>query len=102
MGLFVKKNHGTEYLYSLAGKKQFFLGRKDNQRSTNQENLCKALSIIDKNFDRQIEKYLNDFNGHVSYMEENYRKKYVFKRRNNLSIKLKPITNHKRKLFVKK
>lgn len=91
MGLFVKKNHGTEYLYSLAGKKQFFLGRKDDPDNLNQENLHNAISIIDHNFDKQFEKYLDDLNKHMSYMIKNTKSIYVKKRRNILTKRLQRV-----------
>ena len=66
--MFVKKTYEIEHMYSLADKKQFFLGRKDDPDNLNQVNLGKVIKIIDKNFDKQLEKYLIDFNEHISYM----------------------------------
>ena len=68
MGLFVKKNHGKKYLCSLIGKGQFFLGRKNDPDNLNQDNLNKAIKIIDENFDNKIKKYLIELNDHASYM----------------------------------
>ena len=77
MGLFVKKNHGQEYLYSLAGKEQFFLGRKDDPDNLNQDNLNKAIKMIDENFDKQLQKYLLDLDEHTSYMAKNDKTQYL-------------------------
>lgn len=91
MGLFVKKNHGTEYLYSLAGKKQFFLGRNNDPPNINQENLRNAIDIINKNFDKQFEKYVEDFNDHISYMPKNLKLEYAKKRKKKIEIKLQKV-----------
>lgn len=79
MGLFVKKNYGAEYLYSLAGKRQFFLDRKDEPDNLNHENLSKAIKIIDENFDKQL-KYLIDLDEHTSYMIKQKKEQYLNKR----------------------
>ncbi len=91
MGLFIKKNHGTEYLYSIAGEKQFFLGRKDDPDNVNQENLKKAMTIIDENFDRQLEKYIIDLEKHTSYMMKNSGRPYINKRKNTLLLKIRRV-----------
>ena len=84
MGLFVKKNHGQEYLYSLAGKEQFFLGRKDDPDNLNQDNLNKAIKMIDENFDKQLQKYLLDLDEHTSYMAKNDKTQYLQKRQKQI------------------
>ena len=84
MGLFIKKNHGTEYLYSLAGKRQFFLGRKDDPNNLNQENLDKAIKIIDESFEKQLEKYILDLEEHALYMVNSKKRKYLTKRKENI------------------
>ena len=89
--MFVKKNHGIDYLYSLAGKKQFFLGRKDDIGNVNHENLKKALSIINKNFDRQLEKYIDDLKQHVSYMEKHDKAQHITIRKNHLISKFQHV-----------
>lgn len=91
MGLFVKKNHEKVHLCSLAGMEQFFLGRKDDLDGLKQDNLHKIISIINKNFDRQFEKYLLDLNEHISYMLKNEKKKYIKKRKIDLTIKLQMV-----------
>ena len=94
MGLFVKKNHEKEYLYSLAGKEQFFLGRKDDPDNLNQDHLNKAIKIIDENFDNQLKKYLMDFDEHVSYMTENKKRIYMKNRNAKLFLMLKIHDRH--------
>ncbi|MDI1495865.1 MAG: hypothetical protein K8823_1173 [Cenarchaeum symbiont of Oopsacas minuta] len=81
MGLFVKKNHGTEYLYSLAGKKQFFLGRKDEPDNLNQENLEKAIKIIDESFEKHLKRYFKDLDEHTSHMIKQKKDRYLKKRK---------------------
>ena len=90
MGMFVKKNHGIEYLYSLVGKKHLFLGRKDDPDGLNQKNLGNAMNMIDKNFEKQLDKYIDDLVGHVSYMTKNSKQHYVNKRK-NLIIKIQKV-----------
>ena len=91
MGLFVKKNHGTEYLYSIAGEKQFFLGRKDDPDNVNQENLKKTMTIIDENFYSQLEKYIIDLEKHTSYMMKNNGRPYINKHKNTLLLKIRRV-----------
>lgn len=88
-GLFVKKNHGIEHLYSLAGKKQFFLGPKNDHDEVNQENMHEVISIIDKTFGKQIKKYLLVLSTHTSYMTKPRKNRYLEKRKNEITLMLK-------------
>lgn len=80
MGIFTKNNHGIEYLYALAGKFQFFLGRKDEPDNLNLNNLRKSIKIIDQNFDKTLEKYLEDVKEYSSYIPQPDRNEYLSKR----------------------
>ena len=59
---------------------QYFLGRKDDLDNLNMQNLRKAASTIDKNFDRTLSKYLRDLEERVQYMTKKERRKYVAER----------------------
>ena len=80
MGVFIKRRQGVEYLYLLAGKSQYFLGRRDDLDNLNMQNLCKAVKIIDKNFDRAFAKYVKDMQEHARYMPKKERVRYVANR----------------------
>lgn len=107
MGIFTKNNHGIEYLYALAGKSQFFLGRKDEPDNLNLNNLRKSTKIIDQNFDKMLEKYLEDVKEHSSYMPGPERKEYLSKRSAELLARLRrleegvPTTKVRSKLITK-
>lgn len=80
MGVFVKRRQGIKYLYVLAGNSQYFLGRMDDPSGLNIKNLLKAAGIIDKNFDKTLEKYLADMQERVKYMPEGEGLKYTAER----------------------
>lgn len=92
MGIFVKNNHGTDYLYALAGKSQFFLGRKDDPDGLNLNNLRKATKITDQNFNRSFDHYIEDVKEYSSYLPEPEKRAYVSKRHNELLFRLKQLT----------
>ena len=80
MGIFIKRNHGTEYLYILVGKSQYFLGRKDDLKGLSLQNLRKATGLIDSNFDRVLAKYLKDLEEYAQYLPGDEDPKYVVSR----------------------
>lgn len=84
MGVFVKKNHGVEYVYVLVGKKHYFIGRKDDPDSINIENLHKALKALDGSFDRSITKYVEDLQRCVAYLPKEERSEYLAQRKSDL------------------
>ena len=88
MGVFIKRRQGVEYLYVLAGNSQYFLGRKDDLNNLNVQNLRKAASTIDKNFDKTLARYLADMQDRVQYMSEKERQKYVTERLDKFSLVL--------------
>ena len=88
MGVFIKRRQGVEYLYVLAGNSQYFLGRKDDLDNLNVQNLRKAASTIDKNFDKTLARYLADMQDRVQYMSEKERQKYVTERLDKFSLVL--------------
>lgn len=88
MGVFVKRRDGVEYLYVLAGNSQYFLGRKDDLEGLNLQNLRKAASIIDKNFERTLSKYLTDMQERTKYMPEKEGREYTLGRLKKISLLL--------------
>lgn len=84
MGLFIKNNHGIEYVYSLIGKTHFYIGPKNTPEQTNTENVRKAVSLLDDQFNKFFDKYLNDLEEHLSYLPEPERKEYLSKRTTEL------------------
>ena len=85
MGVFVKRNHGMEYVYVLVGKKHYFIGRKDDPESINIENLHSALKALDGSFDRSLAKYVEDLQTCMTYMPKEERSKYLVQRKLKLS-----------------
>ncbi len=77
MGIVVRTNHGTEYLYFLAGKSQLFLGKKAELDGLNLPNLCKGIKMMDKTFDRSFAKYLKGVQEHARYLPPDERIKYL-------------------------
>lgn len=95
MGIFIKRRQGVEYLYVLAGSSQYFLGRRDDPGSLNTENLLKAASIIDKNFDRTLAKYLADMQERVQYMPKDEGQKYAEERLEQIGLVLERAASRK-------
>ncbi len=93
MGIFIKKIHGAEYLYFLAGDSQYFLGRKDDLENLNIQNLRKAVRIADRNFDRIFVKYIRDLLKNVRYMPDDERARYLSARIANLDSALRQLKN---------
>lgn len=84
MGVFIKRNHGMEYIYVLVGKKHYFIGRKNEPESINIENLDKALKALDGSFDRSLAKYVEDLQRCVAYLPNEERYKYLAQRKSDL------------------
>lgn len=85
MGVFIKRNHGTEYVYVLVGKKHYFIGRKDDPESINIENLRTALKALDGRFDRSLAKYLEDLQTCLSHLPTEERSRYLARRKSDLN-----------------
>ena len=77
MTIYVRKRQGIEYIYLLAGKSQYYIGRKDDLDNLHLDNLYKATKIIDRNFDRMLSKYVSDMHEHARYMPEGERIRYL-------------------------
>lgn len=80
MGIVVRTNHGTEYLYFLAGKSQLFLGKKDDLGGLNLQNLEQGIQMADATFDKTLAKYLEGMQEHAGYLPSDRRMEYVTKR----------------------
>ena len=96
MGIFIKNNHGADYLYALAGKSQFFLGRRDDPENLNLGNLRKAAKITDQNFDRGLEKYLEDVKEYSTFLPERERDEYLAKRHAEIASRLGQLRRKRR------
>ena len=81
MGIVTKNVGGDEYVYILAGKKQFFLGRKGDSENFNQKNLFKAAGEFDKTIDRQLNRYVESILICTKYMQKNDASTHLTKRR---------------------
>ncbi len=81
MGILVKRRGNDEYLYFLYGKKQLYLGRKDDPDSINQANLLKGTSALDKSMDAELKKYVNSVLMCAKYMDKKNDDSYLNKRR---------------------
>lgn len=84
MGITIKKVHGDEYVYFLAGNKQFFLGRRDDHDTIDPKNLQKALNTLDKTVDKQVKRYVDDTLIGASYLDSDTRTEYLAKRKAKL------------------
>ena len=84
MGLFVREVSGEEYVYILAGKKQFFLGRKGDLANYSQESLTKAAAEFNKTIDKQMKKYAENILECVKYMEKKDASVHLSKRRSKM------------------
>jgi len=82
--VFIKRNHGMEYVYVLVGKKHYFIGRKDDPESINIENLHKALKALDGSFDRSLTKYVEDLQRCVAYLPKEEQSGYLAQRKSDL------------------
>ena len=81
MGIVIKNVGGDEYTYVLAGKKQFFLGRKDDVGNFNQENLLKALNEFGKTYDKQTKRYIESVLSCIKYIDKKTGVMYINKRK---------------------
>lgn len=86
MGIVVRKNHGTEYLYFLVGKSQLFLGKKADLEGLNQQNLEQGIHMADATFDKTFTKYLESMQKQAKYLPPEKRRKYVKKRLQNIDV----------------
>ena len=77
MTVYIRKRQGIEYVYILAGKAQYYIGRKDDLGNLHLDVLHKAVTIIDKNFDKMLSKYVADMHAHARYMPEKERARYL-------------------------
>ena len=81
MGIYVRDINGEMYVYILAGKKQFFIGRKDDMENINIENLLKAINEFDKTYDKQTKRYVDSILDCIKFMDKKDRKSYLSKRK---------------------
>ena len=81
MGIYVRDINGETYVYILAGKKQFFIGRKDDMENINIENLLKAIHEFDKTYDKQTKRYVDSILDCIKFMDKKDRKSYLSKRK---------------------
>ena len=65
----------------LSGKKQFFIGRKDDMENINIENLLKAINEFDKTYDKQTKRYVDSILDCIKFMDKKDRKSYLSKRK---------------------
>ena len=84
MGVYYKKRGNDEYVYFLAGKKQFFLGRKDDPDSINLDQVLKAANELDKTYDKHTKKYIESLLSCMKFMDVNNKCTYLDKRREKL------------------
>ena len=68
----------------LAGKKQFFIGRKDDVENINIENLLKAINEFDKTYDKQTKRYVDSILDCVKFMDKKDGTRYLTKRRTKI------------------
>ena len=81
MGIYVRDINGETYVYILSGKKQFFIGRKDDMENINMENLLKAINEFDKTYDKQTKRYVDSILDCIKFMDKKDRKSYLSKRK---------------------
>ena len=81
MGIYVRDINGETYVYILSGKKQFFIGRKDDMENINIENLLKAINEFDKTYDKQTKRYVDSILDCIKFMDKKDRKSYLSKRK---------------------
>ena len=93
MGVFIKKNHGVEYVYVLVGKTHYFIGRKNDPGSVNIDNLHKALDALSANFNRSLAKYIEDLKTCISYLPKNNKSEYLKQQRSDLNDILNQLIN---------
>jgi len=91
MGSFTKINHGVEYVYWLIGKKQFYIGPKNEPDKVRKENVYKALDFLAKNFDRSLADYHKEISNILNYLSEAERKEYLEKRTAELQTRLRQV-----------
>ncbi len=91
MTVHIRERDGTEYIYFLAGKRQFYLGRKDDLENINQDTLLKAASELDKTFDKHMKRYVKSLLECVALMDKKYAATYLAKRRTAINQNLPKI-----------
>ena len=85
MTVHIRERDGIEYLYFLAGKRQFYLGRKDDLKNINQDTLFKAAAELDKTFDKHMKRYVKSLLECVELMDKKDATKYISKRKMNIN-----------------
>ena len=85
MGIYVRDINGETYVYILAGKKQFFIGRKDDMENINIENLLKAIDEFDKTYDKQTKRYVDSILDCIKFMDKKGVTRYLTKRRTKIN-----------------
>ena len=77
MGIYVRDINGETYVYILSGKKQFFIGRKDDMENINMENLLKAINEFDKTYDKQTKRYVDSILDCIKFMDKKESTSYL-------------------------
>ena len=91
MTVHIRERDGIEYLYFLAGKRQFYLGRKDDLKNINKDTLFKAAAELDKTFDKHMKRYVKSLLECVELMDKKDATKYISKRKMNINQNLSNI-----------
>ena len=84
MGVYYKKRGNDEYVYFLAGKKQFFLGRRDDLDGINIDQVLKAANELDKTYDKHTKKYFESLLECMKFLDCKDHSAYLVKRKEKL------------------
>ena len=98
MTVHIRERDGIEYLYFLAGKRQFYLGRKDDLKNINKDTLFKAAAELDKTFDKHMKRYVKSLLECVELMDKKDATKYISKRKMNINQNLSNIDKNNYKI----
>ena len=95
MTVHIRERDGIEYLYFLAGKRQFYLGRKDDLKNINQDTLFKAAAELDKTFDKHMKRYVKSLLECVELMDKKDATYHTLPKESTMTInrKIYPIVN---------
>ena len=85
MGIIIKRRDGDEYVYFLYGKKQLYLGRKNNLDGINKEKLLMGINMLDKSMDVKLQKYADSVLTCAKYMGKKDGIVYLNRRRLTLT-----------------